>query len=503
MHPISWRLSRQPTLTILPLQSSAIPQVQMNMSISFKFSPSEWQAPLSVQHPYIDQIRQAVSEYRLQSAAHFSTAIEVCQATHYDNPDRFADVDHDFVLCVGFYNFGTGPTLAACRPKTQKRGRKKLKVLKEQVEVCMQNKFIPLKRFLRTNFPIYDGPVGDEVMFQWWCANGQTFNWKDLPTELKERVLQFCMHRSPPPTMPNKPRGREAKDAPEVTGQFGKWASLLSVSHQVRAICLRLCFVGSSDLDFSNGLCIVAKDFYAFKCCIRRLGKHRQMTKANGVPTDDKAWELEKTYKSFPKIYPHLDRYATFGHGIRKIHLQFSFLDSLQFFKVTAGSFEQHWRPYHLDFEIFEQLPHLNELIIELPDAKGFLEDNSRQPVRLFYGEPFNCPRILHRLIYERAAEVLARYKDVKIHGFIDEEEGLKFLELRDTATNGLKITTEELEELYGENLGGIELDESVEPGVEKKEMSAEERDVIHDDFWPPKCRCEILCRGVLHPNST
>jgi hypothetical protein len=184
------------------------------------------------------------------------------------------------------------------------------------------------------------------------------------------------------------------------------------------------------------------------------------------------------------------------------MYLEFSFLDSLHFFKVTTGSFSQHWKSYHLDHEVFERLPYLNELIIKLPDAKGFLEDDYRQPVRLFYGEPFNCPRVLHRLIFERAATVLAPLENFKMHGFIDNEEERRFIEFLACAKRGLKITIKELEELYREDVGGVELRESVGPGVEREDVGIEEREIIQDDFWPPKCRCEVLCRKVMHPSS-
>ncbi|KAL1796444.1 hypothetical protein ACET3X_004984 [Alternaria dauci] len=468
------------------------------MNANFSFSLSEWQAPISIQHPFVEQIREAVLKYRLQSASHFGISIEVSQAMHEDNPDRFVDLDKSFVLFVGFYSFGIGPVLAACRPKIKKG----VKVFREEVEVYTNGGFVSLEWFLSIEFPRRDEPVGDAVMFHWWNNNGQTFNWMRLPTELKEQIVQFCMHRSPPSSpISRRSRGRKVRGAPEVTGQFNKWTSLFSVSHQVRAICLRLCFVGSSDMAYSNGICIVAKDLYSFKSCIRRLGKHRQLIKPNGVPNDDKTWELSDLYKSFPRIYPHLNQYATFCHGIRKMYLGFSFLDSLHFFKVTAGSFSQHWESHRPDHEVLERLPYLNELFIRLPDVKGLLEDNPRQPVRLFYGEPFNCPRVLHRLIFERAAKALAPF-DVNMYGFIDDEEEIRFNELLVCAKEGLKITTKELEEIYRDDMGGVELEESVEPGIEKENMVMEEREIIYDDFWPPKCRCEVLCRKVVHPSS-
>jgi len=480
-----------------------MPPFQIQMSLSINFPPCAWQDPPSVHHPFLHQIREAALKYRLQSAAHHNILIDVCQATHTSNPDRFADIDGDFQLCVGFYNFGIDPVFAVCRPKVARRGRNKEKVIKGAVQVWKRNKFQPVMRFFEAEFPPIDGPVADEIVYQWWHANGHTFNWTGLPTEVKERIIMFCLHQSPPIPAQKKSGGRVRQvkqGAPEVVGQLGKWASLLTVSHQVRAISLRLCFAGSSDLEFSKGLCIVADSVFSLKYSFRRLDKHRQLTEVDSLPTDDKTWGLEQTYKSFPKLYPHLDRYATFYHGIRKIYLQLSFIDGLYFFKVTAGSFAQHPKPRQPNYEVFETIPHLNELIFKLPDATGYLEDDFRQqPVSIFYGEPFNCPRTLHRLIYESAAKVLAPYKFVKFHGFMDEEEQVRFLKLRDVAKKSLRITTEELEELYKEEMGGIELEESVVPGVERKEVVKEVRDAIYDKFWPPKCRCERLCREAIH----
>ena len=483
-----------------------MPPFHIKMSISINFPPCAWQDPPSVHHPFLHQIREAALKYRLQSAAHYNIPIDVCQATHASNPDRLADISEDFMLYVGFYNFGTNPVFAVCRPKIAKRRRDKGKIIKGAAQVWIRNKFVPVARFFDAEFPPIDGPVSDEIMFQWWHANGHSFNWTGLPTEVKERILMFCMHQSPPLPIQKKHRGRVRhvkQGAPEVVGQLGKWASLLTVSHQVRAISLRLCFAGSSDLEFNNGLCIVAESRFSFERSMRRLDKHRQLTGTNSLPSDDKARALETLYKAFPKIYPHLDRFATFTHGIRKIYLELSFIHALCFFKVTAGSFAQHLRPHDLSYEVFEKLPHLNEVIFKLPDASGYLEDNLRErPVSIFYGEPFNCPRTLHRLIYERAAEVLAPYDVVKFHGFMDEDEQIRFLKFRDAAKKELKITTEELGQLYKEDYGGVELEETVVPGLEKKEMYEKVREVIMDDFWPPKCRCEKSCREVLHPSS-
>jgi hypothetical protein len=306
---------------------------------------------------------------------------------------------------------------------------------------------------------------------------------------------------------PSKRQGRriESRSASEVTGQLTEWSALLIVSHQVRAITLRLCFVGSSLIAGSTGLHIDITSYLDFIKCVRRLGKHYQMTESDSVPTNDKTLALVKTYKQFPKIYPHLKQYATFRHGIRKVSMQMDFLNYFHFFRITAGGFKQYWKPY-LDYEVFEMLPHLSELLVKLPDAMGLLQDHPRQTgPPLFYGHPFDCPRILHRLIYEQAAEVLARYGNVTMQGFIDELEDMRFKALRKTAIEGLKFNAHELEELYTEDDDGVELEESVIPGVKKEKTDDKEEDSryparIPNTFWPPKCRCEVLCRRVLHP---
>jgi hypothetical protein len=336
----------------------------------------------------------------------------------------------------------------------------------------------------------------------------EMFNWTRLPTELKERVILLCMHKPRSVSFTRRKKRLERKSAPEVTSQLGEWSALLSVSHQVRAITLRLCFVGSSDLAFGAGLCIEVENNVGFKNCIRRLGRHYQMLEADGtgVPVSDKTWALAKTYKQYPKLYPQLKQYATFRHDIRKLCMQMDFLDYLYFFKVSTGGFQQYWKPY-LDHEVFDQFPHLNELRIVLPDVLGRLEENMRQSgPQLFYGDPFNCPRILHRLIYEQAAKVLAHH-NVIMQGFIDDLEDMRFVALRENAVKALKFTSQELEELYTEDGGGIELEESVVSGVKTEDTGDEAEDVqcpeiVPHAFWPPKCRCEVLCRRVIHPNT-
>ncbi|CAA9965366.1 hypothetical protein PTMSG1_08725 [Pyrenophora teres f. maculata] len=468
------------------------------MNFNVNYSASDWQVPVSSEHPFVTHIRKVVLKYRIQSASQFNVPIEVAQAMHTRNPPLSSLFRPNVLLYVGFYSFGTTPIIALCRPRASEGGKKQPNMSPNNVEVLLQDKFVPLTRFLSTNFPKYKTPVGDEVMYQWWKANGKKFNWTGLPTELKERIVQFCMHRSALPPL-SKRSVYKNRGPHEVTAHLGKWAALLRVSHQVRAISLRLCLTGSSDLRYGKGLCIVSGSTADFKNSIRRLSKFPQLLESDNasIATDEKTSMLIRTYKYFPRIYPHLQRFATLSHGIRKVSLQLSFMDALHFFKVETAGFAQYQQPYHLDYEVFERLPYLNELRIYLPDTGDQLMDKPRQRGPLIFGdEP--CPRILHCLIYERAAEVLAKYPFITLLGFMDEIEELRYNTLRKEGMNSLKFSEKELEEVYMEDGGGVELEESVWPGVGKEDVDQVDRAIVFDNFWPPQCKCEVLCRKIV-----
>ncbi|KAJ6196696.1 hypothetical protein J3E72DRAFT_395536 [Bipolaris maydis] len=467
----------------------------MRCNINFNFMSNDWQVSPGESHSFLQDVRTAVLKYRAASATRFSIPIEVAQSQS-QHILRLGKFHGSFALWVGFYNFSNRPIFATCR--LQRRKRKSGRRFTDEIEVYTKKigRYIPLEEFLEKMFPTFSQiPVGNDAMFQWWKTNGGTFNWTGLPTELKERIIYFCMHQSQPRALYR----RAIRGAPEVTSQFGKWSAMLGVSRQVRAICLRICFVGSSDLQYGKGLCIDVKGHRAFKDCMRRLGKCFQMLEPGHLPTTDETWTLAETYNHYPRIYPHLSRYATLRHAIRKINLQLSFLDSMHFFKVTTGSFAQYFQSFRLDYGIFGQMPCLNEIRIQLPDARGYLVDGPHQQgPQLFYGEPFNCPRILHRLIYERAADVLATYENVNMYGFMDEMEKEGFYELRSESRKKMKFTAKELEELYREDGGGIELEKSIIPGIHEEP----EWPMIQDAFWPPKCRCKLRCRKVLYPDT-
>ncbi|EOA81655.1 uncharacterized protein SETTUDRAFT_64978, partial [Exserohilum turcica Et28A] len=335
-------------------------------------------------------------------------------------------------------------------------------------------------------------------------TSSKTFNWQALPTELKEHILTFCLHQSPPPGL-----SRRTKGAPEVTGQLGDWDSLLSVSRQVRTLCLRLCLSGSSSLVYKHGLCIDVDTHRDFKDCIRRLGKYFQLLEPNSLPHDATTQLLAKTYRDFPLAHAHLARYATLRHGIRKLHLEFSFLDCMHFFRVTVAHFPRFYPHFRLDYRVLDSLSGLVAVAVRLPDPTGYLVDRVPQcGPRLFYGDPYTCPRILHRVIYEAAAEAMAPCGFFALYGFMDYDEKARFEALRASASAKVKFTTDQLGELYAEDQpggGGVQLGEWIQPGVDAAAAAAaarsdvdEELDFVRDTFWPPKCRCKVRCSKVL-----
>ncbi|KAL6712357.1 hypothetical protein ACN47E_000234 [Coniothyrium glycines] len=504
------------TTTQLQIINTVLPQLSGNLD--FVSYSSEWQTAVDEEHNFMNGIRTAVQQYRQQSAAHYSTQIEVHQAIHDKNPNAKTEVTSDFKIVVGFHNFGTcTPLLRICRPKSRRRSGKNGRVVTSEIEIFDNESFISIQRFLNRHFPALEVAVGEDCLFRWWSANGKTFNWTGLPTELKENIVRCCMHNDHPRVSTSRLRRRlrngmgmhRIPSGPqEVTDQIGMWFSLLHVSHQVRALTLRLCFTGSSDLEQDKGLCIDVSG-YEFDDCMRRLGRCPQMIEADSLATSDVTRHLARLYNKFPKIYPDLARYATMRHGIRKVHLQLDFLDSMHFFKVTAGEFYRFWQPFPKDYHIIGRLPHLNELIIKLPDPRGRLEDTYRQLPGMWYKD-FECPRFIHRLIYERAAEALAPIENVKMYGFMDETEELRFRKLHEDAKKALLLTHDELAELYMDIEGGISLDEPVASGSYMK-AEQDEAEESSDDwqyaqtigdggtpFWPPKCRCKVLCRKAL-----
>ncbi|KAH9868455.1 hypothetical protein J1614_007527 [Plenodomus biglobosus] len=507
--------------TLQSLRSSNI-AIRFEMESITEFGGNEWQTSAHDEHPFIDVIRNAIEKYRLQSPAHYNLDIDVNQCNYESNPDRQKKVTSKFKVLVGFHNFGRRPVVRLCAAESQRISRKSPRVVTGNVIVYDGSLPVPFKDFLELEFPLHGGPVSSEVMDKWWRANGKIFNWAALPTELKENVIRFCLHdprmlASSSARLATRRSSRKANRVPllqlrgphEIIDKFDRTSSLLRVSHQVRVIALRLCLQGIIGNPRLDGLCISIVSGGQLKNCIRRLGKFPQTLHPDGVPTDEKTQALAKLYKQYPRIYSHLDQYATFAHGIRKVHMRMDYYSYFRFFKLTVGGLRGSWPRLNPGYDMLERLPSLNELVIELPDPDYMVSNLSSHVMPPLFYPGFECPRILHRFIYEQVAEVLALYPNVKLLGFIDELEEQRFYTLRSGAIEGLKFTNAELADLYKDDGGGIELDSVIYPGTpshETEDSLAETRNAPMDlydyGFWPPKCRCAVLCRKVLFPHQ-
>lgn len=469
------------------------------------------------EHDFMKVIRSRILEYRLQSPRHFAESIEVCQAGPLRHGETDSKLTPSFRIKVVFEKVVKPHKYRLCRPVFRKRTRKSKSTPTDEVQIRENSRWISIEDFLSVYYPALNLAVKPYTMQDWWNANGKTFNWTALPTELKEHVMLFCLHRPEGHGLYQRIReehkrhsyqrtpaaARQKLGVYEVVDKLGDWCHLLGVARQVRALALRLCFLGSSGVASSKGLCIDATSYRRFEECIHRLGWYYQMTAANSLPVNQKTEALAKCYSQFPKIYPHLSQYATFRHGIRKICLKMSLLSYMRFFKVTVGGFEKYWwTDNHMTSEVFDQLPLLNEVVIKLPvrprGVRGW-RDNYMEggPALIHYDFP--CPRILHRIIYERIAEVLASCERVQLFRFLDYGEAQRFLNLRQSAIKKLKFTSAKLEHLYADDGGGVELDPtaSVLNKVVLKEFQQPTLVHVADDekpFFPPKCRCTRNC---------
>jgi hypothetical protein len=360
----------------------------------------------------------------------------------------------------------------------------------------------------------------------------QPFNWKGLPTEIKENVIDCCISSITAyedkfhdlPALP-KLSARAYRERPrcEVVQKLGDWKYLLLASAQIRAITLRLCFNGSNA--YPKGLCISADHHYSFSRRLRNLDHHQQLLLPNSVARPrSRASYLAHQYKKFPKMYPNLERFATFKHGIRKICLQFDFLSYIYFFKVTTSGID-YWKPQNLvTCDVFDQLPNLNEIVIDLPTEYDHRSQRQAGPRLDHADEP--CPRALLRQIYERIAIELASFKEVKVLSHLDDEEEQRYRGLRESAILRLKFTSAELQELYADDGGGIELDaddlgkllhctsfsktlanrvssypalsDTGSQAVSSTLSTASRSEEPKGSFFPPRCQCSYPCRRIF-----
>ncbi|KAF2823335.1 hypothetical protein CC86DRAFT_66102 [Ophiobolus disseminans] len=496
-------------------------QDQLNSnSLDFNAEEKSSEHRPSDEHPLMATIREAITQYRMQSAAHFDRTIDVKQAFRAQDMELSRQSKVNVIFSDLF-----GPERLICSPVFRKQPHKKTFIFTGKVEVWKQGRFVPLNDFLSKRFPCFFVAMGDKEMKAWWNANGKDFNWVGLPTELKEQVIAFCIHNPLNQTDFRRKQlarkrnrlvsNRESEfGVYEIVSKLTNWNALLGVSHQVRAITLRLCFIGSSDLIQGKGFSIDASSPRGLDKTLSRLGGYYTMVEANSMPVDYDTQALSDCYMHFPRMYSHLKQYATFRHGIRRISLGMTFYEYMRFFRVTVGGFRRYLNPEVISYEVFEQLPHLSEVAIQLPDRPRRGWCNILLPGPLMFHHDSPCPRILHRIIYEKAVETLTLYPHLKVTGFVDQEEEARFNQLRATSLKNAEWTAAEYEELYDECGGGISLEEMVQPGswtatTEDEQMESEliKKEVVpvvieqavDDDFFPPKCRCAEKCNLLLN----
>ena len=456
----------------------------------------------------MEVIRRVVHQYQVQSPAHFELEFAVYQIAVHSN-NRYPSKAIIDILLEGCAVQGRLNLPARCRVTL--RGHRSICTI-----INRDGSQEALENFLSSRSPTIDAPLRQDTLWRWWLSNGKNFNWTALPTELKEQTIEHCMHQPHSHGIYNekltnfnwryKNDHKIRKPGPyEIVDQLSDWYQLLYVSHQVRAITLHLCITGGSSIH-SKGLCIVASSYRSFCERINRLSEYYQMVGSNSIPTTSSEEALSKCYGRFPRIYPRLKQYATLRDGIQKISLGMDFLSFMHFFKVEAGGFQRFPKPrgFHMTYEIFERLPDLNEIVIRLPlRPRGGWKDMPQAGDPQLFHEDSPCPRRLHRVIYERVAEVLASYDRVTIQNFVDGEEKQRFESARLEAINVLSFTRGELEELYADDGGGVELPDGLERGPGMAIAGHEKPGVrypedLQDEFFPPLCFCDAPC--ILSP---
>ncbi|KAH8726804.1 hypothetical protein GQ44DRAFT_612864 [Phaeosphaeriaceae sp. PMI808] len=462
-----------------------------------------WHTSTIQEHPLLEIIRESILNYRRQSLAHFAITVGVKQRSQIQE----MEISQSTRIKVVFSNLPKRE-FRICRPAFT-RG-KKIHLRTEKIEVSVGGRFIPLVDFLDYKFPNNPNIATSQDMQAWWASNGRIFNWVKLPTEIKEQVIRHCIHQP----LTNGPYERMLARWKRRWGQHNKpgifeivnklkdWAALLRVSHQVRSITLRMCFAGSSTMLYGNGFDITALSCDNLDMVLYRLSGYYQMMEPESLPVDSKTQILADCYREYPRIYPQLKQYATFGHGLRRVHIEMSFLDTMHFFQVTVGNFKLYLQSDCISFSVYEKLPHLKEISIQLPrqPRKGWKDRLGQCGPTLFHHD-LPCPRALHRIIYERIAEVLTLYKHVRVIGFADNIEEARFYELRAAAMEKAKWTTGDYDQLYAECGGGIQIEsaqQEIWPDTTDTTFLAPAKCRASNTFFPPKCRCEQKCYLVF-----
>ncbi|KAF1974349.1 hypothetical protein BU23DRAFT_553411 [Bimuria novae-zelandiae CBS 107.79] len=454
--------------------------------------------------PLIKLVQQTVDQYRNQSATHFALHINV----QFSESDRVPDRNTpDFKLELTFQNYSQ-QVQKICRQKF--RNGRPTRV----VQVRENGRWIPLHVLLGRHFPVSEANASEETLKAYWDGNGKSFNWAGLATELKENVIQFCIVKAPRHPDSFHEIGQTGRDPRlivrsygppvcEVIDRLGEWKDLLLVSTQVRTITLRLCLSGS--VAFDKGLCITSNRYSNFQSRLQDLDLHAQIIEPNSVPPkqnpEDIGHLLRDAYRDTPKLYPELQRYATFLHGIRKIDICFGFIDFYRFFKVTVGGFDRQpkRRNQTITCDVLDKLLFLNEIVVRLPERRQHWLNRTAEPERPLFHSVFPCLRNIFRILYERIAEALAAYENVSVKNFLDESEEDRFWGLRRTAVKALegadlpqpdRLTVDQLLELNEHDGGGIQL-----PASDGDETFENKEAAEADGFYPIHCECAVSCR--------
>lgn len=159
--------------------------------------------------------------YRLRSACHYDLPVEVYQTACQD--DLSGKLTPDSTLKLVFHDHGRRTFCRVCRVNPNQTTRTTGEAQGINFQVSERQGFVSLDFFLQLRFPVHRRVLPAKAHSDWWDANGKSFNQAGLPTELKDKVVQACMHRY-------------REDRP------GEWSALLGVSVQVRSITLRRCF---------------------------------------------------------------------------------------------------------------------------------------------------------------------------------------------------------------------------------------------------------------------
>ncbi|KAF9735119.1 hypothetical protein PMIN06_001464 [Paraphaeosphaeria minitans] len=464
-------------------------------------------------------VKETVSRYCMQSAAHSALHIDVQLAASGHQPNNDAATPQ---LNVTLQNYSQ-KFIWLCK-RCFRKGRATRKVM-----VCTDKYPVPLQRLLAEHFPVSGAMTSGDTLRQFWNANGKSFNWTGLPTELKEHIIQFCIVTAP--KHPDNFHDTTSVDrlstidkrSCELIDRLSRWKSLLRVSIQVRALALRLCFNGS--LIFDKGLCMTSYSLPNLSGRISQLEHFSQIAEPNSTPLhpDGSRRLLAVVYRDAPKIYPELKRYGDFSQGVRKVDISFDFISFYRFFQVTAGEFGKDClQRCTLSCNVFEKMPQLNEIIVRLPaNRKKTWVNKTHQMERPLFDITSPCPRMIFRILYERIAEALAAYDNVSVKNFLDEHEEERFWGLRQTKMKALqdtpapepfKLTVEELQEISTPDGGGIHLTpseimqvrqeryERLALQLEKKDMERQLGSLVQDEtaveeFYPIRCQCFVPCQ--------